>query len=184
MAANSHQAPDVYDSIEEGDAEDLGDEIEEAADAAREDNWGEGDRETIMRNFLLRHVKNKDIKFDYRNDKAIMEILKLKGSKLEAQFNYVRSQVREHEDHGLTNIIVDNLANFVYKISDDTKTREKIQKDDKLRALINKKIGALDYIPDWFQLGLCLGNHIFNALSFRRAKEAQAKSGTLPHPAD
>ncbi len=181
---SDHDQPEVYDSAGEEEVDALAAEVEEAADAARQDLWGDGDRETIMRNYLLRHVKNKNLKFDYRDDKSIMEILKLKGSKLEAQFNYVKSQVRENEDHGLTNIIVDNLANLVYKISEDTKTRERVQTDEKLRALVNKKIGSFDYIPDWFQLGLCLGNHIFNALTTRRDKIARAKAGVLPPATD
>lgn len=172
---------DVYDSTEEnGVDDDLMAEVEEAADAARHEIWGEDDRETVMRNYLLHHVKNKNIKFDYRNDKEIMRILKLKGVNLEAQYNYVKSQVREDEDHGLTNIIVDNIANMIYKVSEDTKTRERIQQDEKLRALINKKIGAFDLIPDWFKIGAYIGSYLMTALGNRRAREAQAKNHPLP----
>lgn len=188
MAADLHNREDLetYDSVEENGLEDdLMGEVEEAADAARRELWGQEDHEAIMRNFLLRHVKNKDINFNYKDDKEIMRILKLKGSLLEAQYNYVLSQVRLQEDHGLTSIIVDNIANIIYKVSQDAKTRDRIQKDEKLRSLVNKKIGSLDYIPDWFQIACSVGNHLLNALANRRAKDQiGSNSSSLPDTAD
>lgn len=173
------------DSIEEAEeAEELFAEVAEAADAANDPLNGDGDEETIMRNFLLRNAANQNIKFDYRDDKTIMGILKLKGEKLTATFNYVRAQVKEADAHGLTNAIVDNLANLIYRIDNDSKTRDRILHDDKLRTLVHRKIGAFDFIPDWAQLAVVIGSYLSNAFQNRRIRQNPSTHTVLPVPAD
>jgi hypothetical protein len=174
---------EAYDSAdEEGDnVEEMANNIEELAEAAQEPLVGEDDEDIIMRNYLLKHCHDTNIRLDFKDDATIVQILKLKGDKLAATFNYVLHQVKENETRGLTDLIVDNIANQLYNIDHDKEAHEKIMKDTKLRSLVHSKLGNFEYIPEWLQLGGYIASYVMKALRNRRAKQAAGKSGTLPN---
>lgn len=179
---NRPDLEEAYDSAEgEADAiEDLNGGLEEMAEAAHEPLLGADEEDIIMRNYLLAHCHDQNIKLDYKDDALITKILKLKDEHLYATYNYVLHQVKSGQNRGLTDLIVDNIANGIYYIDNDKKTHERIQKDDKLRQLVHNRIGSFHYIPEWLQIVGYLGSYLVNALRSARAQYSARKSGTLP----